>query len=80
MVHANRIAVPTLLTQEELCRFLGKSKAWAERGRLEGYGPKFIRIGRSIRYDLSDVTEWVNANKWASTSAQVQYPELRGGK
>lgn len=68
---ANSVSLPDLITQAELCRILNKSHAWAERGRLEGYGPPYYRIGRSIRYALSDVHAWMNANRWHSTSQKA---------
>lgn len=60
--------LPELLTQEELCRFLGKSKAWAERGRWAGYGPAFIKVGRSVRYRKTDVLRWLDAQTRNSTT------------
>ena len=57
-----------LWTQSQFCQFVDKSEAWAERGRVEGYGPPFIRIGRSIRYAVPDVMDWLNRNRRTSTS------------
>lgn len=64
-------SIPDLITQSELCQILNKSHAWAERGRLEGYGPPYYRIGRSIRYALPDVREWMEKNRWNSTSCKA---------
>jgi predicted DNA-binding transcriptional regulator AlpA len=36
--------------------------------RLKGGGPRFQRFGRSVRYRLADVFEWMNAPTYASTS------------
>ena len=60
--------LPELWTQVQLCEYLNKSEAWAERGRLEGYGPKFIRVGRSIRYDINDIRAWLKRKRMRSTS------------
>lgn len=59
--------VPVLLSQDQLCRWLGKSSAWAERGRMAGYGPRFVKVGRSVRYRTSDVLAWLEANVRRST-------------
>lgn len=63
-----KIEFPTLLTQQELCTYLGKSEAWAERARLEGSGPPFIKIGRAVRYSAADVLGWLSENQRTSTA------------
>ena len=63
--------LPHLLSQKELCEYIGKSQAWAERARLEGSGPPFLRLGRSIRYRASDVQDWIDAALRKSTSSPL---------
>lgn len=58
-----------LLNQTEFCNHARKSEAWAERARLEGTGPPYIKIGRSVRYRASDVEDWLEANLRRSTSS-----------
>ena len=76
--------LPELWTQIQLCEYLNKSEAWAERGRLEGYGPKFIRVGRSIRYDVCDVLAWMDKNRRSNTSedheAAAEHPNTANTK
>src|SRR5512135_1427860 len=36
--------------------------------RLKGGGPRFLRFGRSVRYRLADVVNWMDAPTYASTS------------
>lgn len=62
------IPLPRLITQRQLCDWLAKSPAWAERGRLEGYGPPYVKVGRSVRYRAEDVLEWIEHNRRRSTS------------
>lgn len=57
-----------LLSQPQLCTLLGKSEAWAERGRWAGYGPEYIKIGRSVRYRGAAVLSYLEANTRQSTS------------
>lgn len=64
-------SLPRLISQKELCEYLGKSEAWAERARLEGSGPPFCRLGRSIRYLVSDVEDWIAHSKRKSTSGKA---------
>lgn len=69
--------LPTLLTQEELCSYLGKSKAWAERARLEGNGPPYVKLGRTPRYRLSELEDWIDSNSRKSTSSPAN---MQGGR
>lgn len=52
-------ALPRLLTQKDLAEYLSKSTSWCERARWEGNGPRFVRLGRHVRYRASDVLEWI---------------------
>lgn len=63
-------ALPTLMTQRDLAAYLGKSTAWAERARWAGNGPKFIKLGRHVRYRASDVLDWIEENARTSTTAE----------
>ncbi len=39
-----------LLTENEVAEFLGKTVVTLGRWRREGYGPAYVRVGRSPRY------------------------------
>ena len=54
--------LPKLLSQRELAEYLGKSTAWCERCRWAGTGPRFIKIGRHVRYKVEDVLAYVEAS------------------
>jgi len=54
--------IPELLNQKEVAKIYGVSLAWMERARWAGTGPKFIKIGRLVRYYLSDVLDFINAS------------------
>ncbi len=38
------------------------------RLRLEGDGPTFIKLGRSVYYDPVDIHEWLDKNRRRTTS------------
>jgi len=57
-----------LYSQKEIAPILGKSVAWLERGRWAGTGPKYRKIGRTVRYLGSDLNEWVASQARTSTS------------
>lgn len=64
----NTITLPRLLNQRELAAYIGKSAAWCERARWAGEGPKFVKLGRHVRYRSEDVEAWISAHICQSTS------------
>ena len=50
-----------LLDEKQLARALNISVAWARRWRLLDQGPKFLKIGASVRYRPEDVDTWLNS-------------------
>ena len=67
---SNKIMLPRLLTEKELCKYLKKSQAWAQRARLEGNGPPFVKIGRTPMYPAIKVETWLVNNERQSTSGE----------
>ena len=57
-----------LLDQNRLAELLGCSARTLERQRLEGTGVPFCRVGRLVRYRLSDVLEYLEGQRRLSTS------------
>ena len=60
--------LPELMDQKELAQYLGTSEAWCERSRWAGEGPRFLKLGRHVRYRVADVLNWVESNTHSSTS------------
>ncbi len=58
----------TLLTTQQAAWLLRVSRKTLERMRVEGRGPRFVKIGRSVRYRQSDLLTWIRANTHQSTS------------
>ncbi len=54
-------ALPILLTSEQLSDWLGENPVTERKRRQTGDGPRFIRIGRKIRYRIEDVQEWLDS-------------------
>lgn len=52
-----------LLPPKQAARLLSVSIRTLEEWRKKGYGPEFIRAGRSIRYRLADVEAWIERQK-----------------
>lgn len=57
-----------LVDETEASRMLGTSVRTLQKWRYRGGGPPFVKLGRLVRYDVEDLTEWVEARKLASTS------------
>ncbi|WP_421621327.1 helix-turn-helix transcriptional regulator [Alkalilimnicola ehrlichii] len=53
------VTLPRLLDQRELAAYLGKSTAWCERARWAGVGPRYVKLGRHVRYRADDVMAWI---------------------
>lgn len=58
----------TLLTQREAAELLKLSQRTLERWRVAGDGPKFVRLGRSVRYSLTAIESYIASRVVSSTS------------
>jgi hypothetical protein len=56
-------APPTFLTQREVSDLLRLSERTLEDWRLTCQGPPYLKLGRHVRYDLTDVVEWARGQK-----------------
>lgn len=65
------VSVPALFNQNQLAAYLGKSTAWCERARLTGDGPKFVKLGRHVRYRAEDVMAWIESHPRVSSTSEV---------
>lgn len=57
-----------LLTEKEVALMLGCTPAKLQKQRQQGRGLRFSRLGRHIRYRLSDIEEHLEQNTYSSTS------------
>jgi excisionase family DNA binding protein len=53
---------PAALTERQVAEQLGLSVATLRAWRHRGKGPRFLRLGRSVRYLPSDVDDFVRAS------------------
>ena len=65
-----------IITEREAAKFAGWSCDALIKWRREGRGPQYIRVGRSIRYRLSHLLDWIEEHtvKQASSSPTVSGP------
>jgi hypothetical protein len=58
-----------LLNTKQTAEWLSVSAEWLEIGRSKGYGPPFRKLGpKTIRYNVGDVTKWLEARSHRSTA------------
>lgn len=61
----------SLITPSTLAERLGTTERSLSEWRITGRGPRFIRVGRSVRYRPEAVDTWLLAQEFASTSEEV---------
>ena len=59
----------SLLTQKSAAKLLAVSPRTLER-RITGTGPRYVRLGRLIRYHEEDLVAFIDGNLRGSTSDQ----------
>ena len=57
-----------LLDTSELADLLTNKSNTIEGWRIKGVGPRYIKIGRLVRYRIEDVEAWLEAQARTSTS------------
>lgn len=55
--------VKRILTETEASAYDGMSVAWHRKKRLEGGGPPYLKIGRSIRYESDALDSYFAARR-----------------
>jgi len=61
---------PTLLTTEQAAKYLNFTTGWLAKMRVQGGGPKWIRLGRKARYHITDLENWIGEHRVSSTSTR----------
>jgi excisionase family DNA binding protein len=56
------------LTVQKAAEYVGLSQHTLNQMRSGGRGPRFLKLGRSIRYDTRDLDIWLDRNKRRSTN------------
>jgi len=57
-----------LLHPVQVAKLLGVSLSWLAKSRMNGTGPRFVKIGRAVRYAMSAVQEYIKSRQRLSTS------------
>lgn len=66
----NRASVDAriVLTNKEAARKLGISHRTLEDWRLTNRGPRFVKLGRLVRYRLPDLLDFMDRNSFMNTA------------
>lgn len=59
-----------LMTEMQACELLSVSPRTLQAWRVRGGGPKYVKIGKAVRYKRRDISEWLRENTVAHTSQQ----------
>jgi hypothetical protein len=60
------------LHRKKAAEYLGVSLSWLDKARLSGLGPVFISIGGRVVYDSTDLDQFLQDHRRASTSEYGQ--------
>ena len=55
-------ATDKLLTRSEVEERFGITKRYLELSASRSEGPRFVRIGRLVRYRVADIRAWIDRN------------------
>jgi predicted DNA-binding transcriptional regulator AlpA len=61
-------SIERLLPPKEAAHFLRVSLSWLAKARMRGDGPPYIKVGRSIRYAVTALLQWMKSRQRPSTS------------
>ena len=69
MMPNDTLSPERLLTRQEIENHFGyPTKRFLEIAAVRGDGPPMLKIGRSVRYRVADLREWLDARRVTSTS------------
>ena len=69
-IPASTPLLDSLITPDTLAERLGTKRRTIDEWRITGRGPKFIRIGRGVRYAPDAVDAWLRSQMRTSTSEE----------
>ncbi len=57
-----------LMSTVAAAKLLGLSASTLSKWRMNGTGPKYIKVGTRVLYERADITDWLAANKRMHTN------------
>jgi predicted DNA-binding transcriptional regulator AlpA len=71
--------IDPLLHPRDAAEWLRVSVSWLAKSRLTGDGPRYIKIGRAVRYAESALRQFIKSRMRGSTSEDQDRPSVRKG-
>ncbi len=59
---------PVLMATPQAANYLGLSVSTLNKWRVYGQGPKFVKLGRAVRYRVEDLVQFAKMCSKSSTS------------
>ena len=69
-ISARTSPIDPLLPPKDAAKLLNVSTSWLAKARLSGIGPRYTKIGRSVRYPKDAVLDFIKSRMRGSTSEQ----------
>lgn len=66
--HPARRSEEEFLNERQVADLICQSVRTIQKWRVTGYGPAFYKLGRSVRYRLSEVIAWAEERRKGHTS------------
>lgn len=67
---ATLLAPHTKLATPEAANYVGSRAKTLEKWRVVGGGPRYVKLGRRVVYEVSDLDAWIDERRRRSTSEQ----------
>lgn len=67
-----------LLTRREVEALFGISARFLEVSAVRGDSPPMIRVGRSVKYRVADLRDWIEARRVCSTQEKIKVEPKKG--
>ena len=61
-----------MLSEIGLAAYLGVSVAACRKWRAEGRGPTYIKVGRLVRYRMTDIEAWLSTRPQGGEAANTK--------
>jgi predicted DNA-binding transcriptional regulator AlpA len=69
---------PMFVDEKRAAELIGMSISYLQRCRIEGIGPRARKIGRVVRYAVSDLVEWVESGRAATEHLSPPRRRVKG--
>lgn len=70
-VTETKVTNMTVLNTNEAANYITLAAGTLERLRVQGSGPRYLKLGRSVRYRQTDLDQWMESRLTNSTSEQA---------